>query len=103
MEIDMQELNTPDFIANLVCDYNTIGAANRKIMLAEICRQNRLQELYDFTKGEQARVALRILADLGDRITDFVKANIDGILLILRGEDAKSRMLAAQIIGNTCA
>ncbi|MEG0630383.1 MAG: methyltransferase [Christensenellaceae bacterium] len=103
MEIDMQELNTPDFIANLVCDYNTIGAANRKIMLAEICRQNRLQELYDFTKGEQARVALRILADLGDRITDFVKANIDGILLILRGEDPKSRMLAAQIIGNTCA
>ncbi|MEF9864055.1 MAG: hypothetical protein RR777_03850 [Christensenellaceae bacterium] len=108
----MQELNTPDFsvcstdgiiVANLVCDYNTIGAANRKIMLAEICRQNRLQELYDFTKGEQARVALRILADLGDRITDFVKANIDGILLILRGEDAKSRMLAAQIIGNTCA
>lgn len=90
-------------IQNFVENYHTLPASERKEGLAEIIKGEKLQTVFNLVRGSSARAALRVIADADSRAADFVKANIDGILKILRTGDAKMRMHAAQIIGNTCA
>ncbi|MEG0257358.1 MAG: methyltransferase [Christensenella sp.] len=92
-------MNIQDFVEN----YSTLPAAERKEGLSYIVKEGKLQTVFNQAKGANARAALRIIADTDARAVDFVKANIDGILKHLRTGDAKVRMHAAQIIGNTCA
>ncbi len=90
-------------IQYLIEHYNTIPTAERKAAVSSLTRSAELRSLYHMANGENARVATRILADMGDRISAFVHENADGILKLLRVDDPKVRMHAAQIVGNTCA
>ncbi|MEA5004004.1 MAG: methyltransferase [Christensenella sp.] len=90
-------------IKEFVENYNDLPAAERKEGVIELIRDGDLQRVYALAKSGTARAALRILADIGERAKDVVAANIDGLLKLLRADDAKVRMLAAQVIGNTCA
>lgn len=90
-------------IKEFVENYNELPADKRKEGIIEIIKDGDLQRIYALAKEGTARAALRILADIGDRAKEVAAANIDGLLKLLRTEDAKVRMLAAQIIGNTCA
>ncbi|MDL2236687.1 methyltransferase [Christensenellaceae bacterium OttesenSCG-928-K19] len=90
-------------IQYFVENYSTLPVADRKSYVSELTKSKELHKLYQLTKGEYARSATRILADMGARVADFVKENADGILHLLKSSDPKVRMHAAQIIGNTCA
>ncbi len=90
-------------IQNFVENYHELASEERKEGLSEIIRDGKLQTVFNQTKGANARAALRVIADADARAVDFVRANVDGILKILRTGDPKMRMHAAQIIGNTCA
>ncbi len=90
-------------ISEFVEAYHTLSAQEQREGVTNIINQNQAQLVFQFTKTEHARSALRILADAGDRLDAFTKANIDGLLSLLRGEDPKVRMLAVQVIGNNLA
>lgn len=90
-------------IQNFVENYHSMPAAERKEGLSYIIKEGKLQTVFNQARGANTRAALRVIADTDSRAADFVRANIDGILKLLRTGDAKVRMHAAQIIGNTCA
>ncbi|MBD5560580.1 MAG: methyltransferase [Clostridia bacterium] len=88
----------------LVDTYFSLSRPQQKAELARLrdSRQD-LQTVLALTRGPQARSAVRILTDLGGRIGPFIGDHISQILPLLRAEDAKVRMSAAQLIGDTCA
>ncbi|HBU12129.1 MAG TPA: hypothetical protein DEB31_05195 [Clostridiales bacterium] len=90
-------------ILETVQNYSTMPAEGRKACLAELSQGKELKKLYRLTKGEHARAATRIMADMGDRAADFIKGNAADVLALFKAADPKVRMHAAQIIGNTCA
>lgn len=90
-------------ITEFVKNYNDLPAADRKEGIAELLKKGDLQKVYAQIKSGNARAALRIFADMGPRAREVVLNNIDGLLKLLRDADPKVRMLAAQVIGNTCA
>jgi SAM-dependent methyltransferase len=90
-------------IENFVEQYNAMPAQDRKAYVSQMVKSGDLRAIHSFTRGPNARAATRILADMGGRIADFIKGHIDDYLRLLRSDDPKVRMHAAQIIGNTCA
>ena len=90
-------------IQNFIETYHELPAAERKEGLSYIHKEGKLQTVFNQAKGANTRAALRVIADMGARAADFTKENIGNILKLLRSDDPKVRMHAAQIIGNSCA
>ncbi len=90
-------------VGYFVENYNTMPLEDRKTYLSQISKSKDIKTLYLHTEGEHARAATRIMADMGDRVSDFVCENINSVLKLLKSSDPKVRMHAAQIIGNSCA
>lgn len=90
-------------IQNFVENYHELPSAERKEGLSDIVKGEKFKTVLNLAKGANTRAALRVLADAGSRASDFVKSNAESFLKFLHASDAKVRMHAAQIIGNTCA
>ncbi len=89
---------------SILKQYNSLPVPERKATLAYILKsEEELAAILASTTVFYRRESTRILADLGDRITDFVKENAQSILQLLQSDDPKVRMHAAQIVGSTCA
>jgi len=58
------------------------------------------EKLLPALDGEFSRVALRIIADAGRGAADFVRGNGSVFTELLKSEDPKVRMLAAEILGS---
>ncbi|MEA4854616.1 MAG: methyltransferase [Christensenella sp.] len=90
-------------VIEFVENYNECPSKERKEGIARLLKEENLKQVFAQTSGDHARSALRVIADTGDRSADFVRENAEKFLKLLRSDDPKTRMLAAQIIGNTCA
>lgn len=90
-------------IQNFIETYHELPAAERKEGLSYILKEGKLQTVFNQARGANTRAALRVIADMDGRAADFAKENIGVILKLLRADDPKVRMHAAQIVGNTCA
>ncbi len=89
-------------IEYFVENYNTLPVSDRKTYISRLVKSKELGDIYIHARGANARAATRILADMGDRIRDSVSEDPGEVLALLKSGDAKVRMHAAQIIGNTC-
>lgn len=87
----------------LVRTYFSLSSPEQKKAIADLRQEEDLEAVLALTGGENARSAIRILADLGSRIAPFVEAHISDILPLLRAGDPKVRGSAAQLIGDTSA
>lgn len=87
----------------LVEKYFTLSGPEQKSAVAGLRRPADLEAVLSQTRGAHARSATRILADLGNRIAPFAQEHISEILPLLRAEDAKVRMNAARLVGDTAA
>lgn len=90
-------------VRGFVQKYDTFPVPEQKAGLSQIRRTSDLETVLHMTTGEDARLATRVLADLGTRITPFIENNVNDIVALLKADDPKVRMNAAQIIGQTCA
>lgn len=90
-------------IQNFVETYHELPAAERKEGISYILKEGKLQTVFNQARGANTRAALRVIADMDARAAAFAKENIGNILKLLRADDSKVRMHAAQIVGNTCA
>lgn len=87
----------------LVESYFSLSGPEQKKAIASLRRPADLEEVLALTAGEDARSAVRILADLGSRIAAFVSDHVSEILPLLKSEDPKVRATAAQLVGDTAA
>lgn len=90
-------------VRGFVQKYDTFPLPEQKAGLSQIRRTSDLETVLRMTTGDDARLATRVLADLGSRITSFVENNVDDVVALLKSDDPKVRMNAAQILGGTVA
>ncbi len=86
-------------IENILTEYNEQPAEQKKQIAHELLAAGP-ETLLPYCSGEYARAALRILADMGRGAADFTRANAPFFVGLLKSEDPKARMLAAEILGS---
>ncbi len=89
-------------LQQIVDKYGSLSTLDKKECLQKIATDDCLNALCAMSKGDRARSATRIMADMGHKLHEYVHNNTPLITSLLQSSDPKVRMHAAQIIGNTC-
>ncbi len=86
-------------IENKLTEYNQMNSEDKKQAVRDIFAAGP-EKLLPALKGELSRVALRVVADAGRGAAGFVRKNGGIFTDMLRSEDPKVRMLAAEVLGS---
>lgn len=86
-------------LENTLKEYNELSSEQKKLVAHELLEAGP-EKLLPYCSGEYARAALRILADMGKGAADFARQNAPFFVALLKAEDPKVRMLAAEILGS---
>jgi predicted RNA methylase len=86
-------------IENKLLEYTQMNSEDKKQAVRDIFSSGP-EKLLPAFKGELSRIALRVVADAGRGAAGFVRKNSGIFSEMLRSEDPKVRMLAAEVLGS---